>query len=441
MKSFAICITASLLACHCLAASTHTQSENVPSAATVVGLLKSVLGGYRVTTEAGPIYPVPTSSGGVKLSSLQASSAGGVREYYPLHEGDWKDYSGEYGADRHTFSQAVFAGNSVFKECCPLMGSSLYLQYAGNQLLWYGGSSSLGSLQFNTPLVLMDDSILARGGSRTSRSTLTFQGITIDLTLKATITLVGNVAVPAGSFAECCLLRFDLTASAFGEQESIGANAWQLAPGAGRVKSAVLNGSFEVIGWQELTAGMVGGQRVGAQPPQIISYPQSQTVTVGATVEFTVEATGTGPLHYQWRFDGADIPVATNASLVMNSVRSADAGPYSVLVSNAAGSVPSFPAILTVTSPPPNDLRLAPVGHLPDGSFVLTVSGTVNTNLVVQSSVDLVHWAVCTNVVRTGTTMRVLDANALAADHRFYKAILNSGNSTGDGNPDHGTQK
>lgn len=87
---------------------------------------------------------------------------------------------------------------------------------------------------------------------------------------------------------------------------------------------------------------------VVAEPPVITSQPQSQTVTVGSNVTFSVTATGTAPLSYQWRFNGANITGATSASYSIASAQLSDAGNYSVVVANVAGSATSATATLTV---------------------------------------------------------------------------------------------
>jgi len=84
--------------------------------------------------------------------------------------------------------------------------------------------------------------------------------------------------------------------------------------------------------------------------PTITTQPVSQTVPAGATVTFTVGATGTAPLNYQWRLNGANIPGATSSSLALTAVTSANAGSYTAVVSNSAGSATSTAATLTVTS-------------------------------------------------------------------------------------------
>jgi sugar lactone lactonase YvrE len=90
---------------------------------------------------------------------------------------------------------------------------------------------------------------------------------------------------------------------------------------------------------------------VSLSAPQIKVPPQSQSVTVGQNVDFVVEATGTSPLWYQWRFNGTDIAGATNASLRLDSVAYSHGGNYTVIVSNIAGSVTSQAAVLSVKEP------------------------------------------------------------------------------------------
>lgn len=83
-------------------------------------------------------------------------------------------------------------------------------------------------------------------------------------------------------------------------------------------------------------------------PPAVTTQPRNQTVKSGSTVTFTVAATGTAPLRYQWRFNGAAISGATSCSLRLTKVQRKNAGTYSVFVSNAFGSTTSSAATLTV---------------------------------------------------------------------------------------------
>jgi len=87
--------------------------------------------------------------------------------------------------------------------------------------------------------------------------------------------------------------------------------------------------------------------------PSITNQPVSQAVTVGQTAAFSVTATGTAPLSYQWRKNGADISGATAASYTTPAATTADNGAqFTVVVSNSVGSVTSNAANLTVTAVP-----------------------------------------------------------------------------------------
>ena len=79
--------------------------------------------------------------------------------------------------------------------------------------------------------------------------------------------------------------------------------------------------------------------------------PQSLVAVAPATTGFSVAAVGALPQTYQWRFNGADLPGKTNRFLTF-SAQTATAGDYTVVVSDANGSVVSPPATLTVLVKP-----------------------------------------------------------------------------------------
>lgn len=88
----------------------------------------------------------------------------------------------------------------------------------------------------------------------------------------------------------------------------------------------------------------------GSSAPVITNQPQSITVSEGNQASFSVTATGTPPLSYQWRKNSVNISGATNSTYTIPSAIPGDEGNYSVVVSNSAGSVTSNNATLTVTS-------------------------------------------------------------------------------------------
>jgi hypothetical protein len=89
--------------------------------------------------------------------------------------------------------------------------------------------------------------------------------------------------------------------------------------------------------------------------PSITTQPQNQTVAVGSTATFTVAATGTAPLTYQWQKNGTNISAATSSSYTTPAaVAGDDAGLFQVIIMNSAGSVTSSQAKLTVGTTPPS---------------------------------------------------------------------------------------
>ncbi len=84
---------------------------------------------------------------------------------------------------------------------------------------------------------------------------------------------------------------------------------------------------------------------------------RARRTAVGGTASFSVTASGTAPLSYRWSWNGTNLVEATNATLTLNNVQLAQAGNYSVLVSNLAGSTNSAVAKLTVSSPSHAKLR------------------------------------------------------------------------------------
>jgi len=88
----------------------------------------------------------------------------------------------------------------------------------------------------------------------------------------------------------------------------------------------------------------------GGVPPAITTQPQSRTVSAGSSVSFTVAATGSTPLTYQWQKNGTAIAGATAATYTIASAQAGDAGSYTVVVGNSAGTATSAAAALTVLS-------------------------------------------------------------------------------------------
>ncbi|MBL8764943.1 MAG: S8 family serine peptidase [Phycisphaerae bacterium] len=93
---------------------------------------------------------------------------------------------------------------------------------------------------------------------------------------------------------------------------------------------------------------VISGDVSTCTAPAIAAHPSNVTVSRGQTANFTVGATGTAPLSYQWKKGVANVPGGTNATLSITNAQVTDAGSYSAAVSNACGNATSNAATLTV---------------------------------------------------------------------------------------------
>lgn len=111
-----------------------------------------------------------------------------------------------------------------------------------------------------------------------------------------------------------------------------------------------------------------------ASGPLITTQPQSATVSAGGSVQFSVTATGAPDPTYQWYFNGNAFSGATGSMLSFTNARPADAGDYTVVVTNSLGSLTSAKAALTVNAvnPPPSSGG-GGGGGAPSAWFVLTL--------------------------------------------------------------------
>ena len=110
-------------------------------------------------------------------------------------------------------------------------------------------------------------------------------------------------------------------------------------------------------------------------PPSITAQPVSRVLSVTESVVMSVQAMGSSPLRYQWRFNGSDLTGETNRTLILTNVATSHAGAYSAVVVNAAGSVTSQSATLAVSATP---------------RMVRVVDGTAATGGLVDLPVELV---------------------------------------------------
>ncbi len=154
--------------------------------------------------------------------------------------------------------------------------------------------------------------------------------------------------------------------------------------------------------------------------PAITAQPRSQIVPAGTAASFTVAATG-GNLGYQWLFNSNAIGGATSTSYTVVNAQTNNGGNYSVLVTNAIGSVTSSNALLTVSVVP---FQFQSITLLSNGSVQLTLTGVTGGNCSVNISSDLTHWTLLTNLVNSNGTIQFTDSVSTNTSSRFYRAQL-----------------
>ncbi len=119
--------------------------------------------------------------------------------------------------------------------------------------------------------------------------------------------------------------------------------------------------------------------------PAITTSPQSQNVNAGQQATFTVIATGTAPLSYQWQSNGVNIGGATSSTYTTPVTTGNDDGTmYTVIVSNVVGSITSTAAMLSVNTPPTINVSLenqtVAVGETATFTVSVSVTGTLPLN-------------------------------------------------------------
>src|SRR5712671_2757228 len=140
--------------------------------------------------------------------------------------------------------------------------------------------------------------------------------------------------------------------------------------------------TFTGVGCTGLTRATSG---TSSDSPGIVAQPSNQTVSVGQTATFTVVATGTAPLSYQWQKNGASIAGATATSYTTPATTTADSGAtFAVVVSNTAGMVTSAAATLTV-----NAAAVAPTISTQPGNQTVTSGQTATFTVVATGTAPL----------------------------------------------------
>jgi hypothetical protein len=149
-------------------------------------------------------------------------------------------------------------------------------------------------------------------------------------------------------------------------------------------------------------------------PPAIATPPSTQTAEVGSLAGFWVEVTNIPPAAtYQWYFNGTNVVGGTNSYLVLTNVQPAQAGAYTVVVTNFGGAVTSAPALLSVI--PPVVSRIVPA---------LNLTGDVGSFLrldYVNGFGPAAQWLSLSNLTLLSTPQLYFDLSEPPPVQRFYR--------------------
>ena len=189
-----------------------------------------------------------------------------------------------------------------------------------------------------------------------------------------------------------------------------------------------------------------GASYVSGPPPGITSQPQNQIVPATSTASFSLIATGTPPLYFQWRFrangsaSSSTLPGATNSMLILNNVSSAQAGNYDCLVLNPFGFAASSNATLTVLIPaniaqhPTNvEVRVRPDGSsdvapATNASFYISAS-TANPPLSYAWRMNGTYLLASTHYSDVHTNSLTV-SNVTIADYGEYSCAVTDASAT-----------
>ena len=244
---------------------------------------------------------------------------------------------------------------------------SMYLQVDGT--LWGMGQNAEGELGDGTLVnrtrpVCAASNVLAAAAGQNHSMRLTADGVlwTVGYNLRGelgdgtTTTASNAIAIASNVVAVAAGDRHSLFLTGDGALRAMGwNNSGQLGDGTTTQRTTPV----PVPGMS--LASIISGEAadftlaVGApQAPSITSEPAGQTVVASSNVTFTVTATGFAPMAYQWQVNATNLPGASASNYSILSVMASNAGNYTVVVSNACGSVTSSIAVLAVTKATPS---------------------------------------------------------------------------------------
>jgi len=182
-----------------------------------------------------------------------------------------------------------------------------------------------------------------------------------------------------------------------------------------------------------------GGPYVpGGTPPTFISQPTNTTAVAGRPTTFSVSVSGTSPFFFQWRFNGINLYGANDSTLTLPNVQTSQAGNYSVIVFNSAGSRESSSAALTVLIPVsisqhPADVRLRGSTNTADYGF--TTNSATFTVAVSSLRPTRYQWRYNSVEIPGATSSTLTIPNVGLVNDGLYDVVASDDISSATSNP------
>lgn len=154
-------------------------------------------------------------------------------------------------------------------------------------------------------------------------------------------------------------------------------------------------------------------------PPVITTQPTNRSVFPGQSAVFNVAATGVSPLSYQWRFNGTNLSGATTTTFSRTAAQVAEAGTYTVVITNLTGSITSQPALLKVlVAPALTQVR----GTRTNFTFAFQSVAAVSYVIEYKNDLDALSWTPLATNVGTGNLLTHVDGFTNFFS-RFYRVV------------------
>ena len=298
------------------------------------------------------------------------------------------------------------SGGSLIISSNFLIGSA---SYATGQVVIAGGLIAASNAQSTAVSSVASGSLTLSGGTLVTDNLLVTNAAG-QLTFNSGTLIVKNTTVANGS-------PFVLGDGTGPATLHLNGGAHSFAGGLIISSNATVEGCGTIIG-SIINHGTIS-TNCGGLPvaPSITTPPANETVVVGGTATFSVVASGTQPLSFQWQHDNTNLIGATSSSLMLTNVQVSAAGSYAVIVTNAAGSITSVPVTLQVTA----GVTLAFSGRT-GTTNTFAIQSAVGTTYILEFKDSLTdpNWTPLPSITGTGGLLLLQDPSA-TVPARFYR--------------------